>query len=241
MSNMEGNPMKKFTKILAFAATAALAGVLVAGCASEPAKDAGTDATDNSQKTEQAAPEGDAPAQANKLIVGYDNSYPPYGFIGDDGNPTGLDLDLAAACLLYTSVAIDFLPRIFSPGARAYFAETARTTYRILCKVIARYKDDPVFRGLFRFDPRVRELLLIPSGYEEPLPMARFDMLYSKELGRFMFCEFNTDSSSGMNETREALAALRPTPTFQRFAARHRLEDDVTRQFDGWVDTFARI
>ena len=97
MSNIEGNPMKKFTKILAFAATAALAGVLVAGCASEPAKDAGTDATDNGQKTEQTAPEGDTPAQANKLIVGYDNSYPPYGFIGDDGNPTGLDLDLAAA------------------------------------------------------------------------------------------------------------------------------------------------
>ena len=31
----------------------------------------------------------------NKLIVGFDQSYPPYGFIGDDGNFTGFDLDLA--------------------------------------------------------------------------------------------------------------------------------------------------
>ena len=30
-----------------------------------------------------------------KLIVGFDQSYPPYGFIGDDGEYTGFDLDLA--------------------------------------------------------------------------------------------------------------------------------------------------
>ncbi len=30
-----------------------------------------------------------------KLIVGFDQSYPPYGFIGDDGQYTGFDLDLA--------------------------------------------------------------------------------------------------------------------------------------------------
>ncbi|MCD8315872.1 MAG: amino acid ABC transporter substrate-binding protein, partial [Eggerthellaceae bacterium] len=29
------------------------------------------------------------------LIVGLDNSYPPYGFIGDDGELTGFDIDLA--------------------------------------------------------------------------------------------------------------------------------------------------
>lgn len=45
-------------------------------------------------------PQGSAPeaeAAADKLVVGYDNSYPPYGFIGDDGQPCGLDLDLAKA------------------------------------------------------------------------------------------------------------------------------------------------
>ena len=31
------------------------------------------------------------------LIVGFDQSYPPYGFVGDDGEYTGFDLDLAQA------------------------------------------------------------------------------------------------------------------------------------------------
>lgn len=29
------------------------------------------------------------------LIVGFDSAYPPYGFVGDDGQYTGFDLDLA--------------------------------------------------------------------------------------------------------------------------------------------------
>lgn len=43
-----------------------------------------------------SSPEAQA-TQEEKLVVGFDNSYPPYGFIGDDGQPTGLDLDLAKA------------------------------------------------------------------------------------------------------------------------------------------------
>ena len=77
--------MKKFTKILAFAATACLAAALVAGCSSAPQESADKPAADNGASQQQAAPKEDAPAQATKLIVGYDNSYPPYGFIGDDG------------------------------------------------------------------------------------------------------------------------------------------------------------
>lgn len=47
-------------------------------------------------QSNNAAPEAQA-SDKPKLIVGYDNSYPPYGFIGDDGQATGLDLDLAQA------------------------------------------------------------------------------------------------------------------------------------------------
>lgn len=32
-----------------------------------------------------------------KLVVGFDQAYPPYGFVGDDGEYTGFDLDLAKA------------------------------------------------------------------------------------------------------------------------------------------------
>ena len=39
----------------------------------------------------------DAPAgDAVTFTVGFDQAYPPYGFVGDDGEYTGFDLDLAA-------------------------------------------------------------------------------------------------------------------------------------------------
>ena len=70
--------MKKKWSLIAAAATAlALAGCMLAGCGSnDAAKDS-------------------ANSDTTKLIVGFDQSYPPYGFVGNDGNYTGFDLDLA--------------------------------------------------------------------------------------------------------------------------------------------------
>lgn len=80
--------MKKMTKFAAVAAALALGAALLAGCsgASDNA------ATDNGAADGAAtAPAADAPT----LVVGLDNAYPPYGFIGSDGNLTGFDIDLA--------------------------------------------------------------------------------------------------------------------------------------------------
>ena len=45
-----------------------------------------------------SAEQKDTSASATgKLIVGFDKAYPPYGFVGDDGEYTGFDLDLAKA------------------------------------------------------------------------------------------------------------------------------------------------
>lgn len=74
--------VKAKTKWLLLAAAAvviALAMTLV-GCSS------------NSSSTESSSS-----TSATKLIVGLDNSYPPYGFIGEDGELTGFDIDLAKA------------------------------------------------------------------------------------------------------------------------------------------------
>lgn len=38
---------------------------------------------------------GTDPAEDKKFIVGFDQNFPPYGFVGDDGKFTGFDLDLA--------------------------------------------------------------------------------------------------------------------------------------------------
>ncbi len=53
---------------------------------------AGCSGNDQAQQSASSS----ADASDTKLVVGFDNSYPPYGFIGDDGEYAGFDLDLAA-------------------------------------------------------------------------------------------------------------------------------------------------
>ena len=43
-----------------------------------------------------ATEDAGGPAEGDTFTVGFDQSYPPYGFVGDDGEFTGFDLDLAA-------------------------------------------------------------------------------------------------------------------------------------------------
>lgn len=132
-------------------------------------------------------------------------------------------------------VAFDFIPCLLPPAAAETFSAMVETTYGILCKVIRRYQVDEQFRALFRFDPRVQQLVLLPSGYDEPLPMARFDIIYSQQEQRFRFCEFNTDSSSGMLENSEACAAVAESDAFWEFQASHPLESRCHVQFEGWA------
>lgn len=79
---------KKFAKAIAVVASLALAGTMAIGCSSG-------NAGSSSQASSSSSDSSEAAASIDKLIVGFDNSYPPYGFIGDDGQYTGLDLDLA--------------------------------------------------------------------------------------------------------------------------------------------------
>ena len=74
-------------------AAAALSCFGLAACSGAPA------ASDNGSAAGSAAvtAEQTDPATLKTFIVGFDQSYPPYGFVGDDGEFTGFDLDLASA------------------------------------------------------------------------------------------------------------------------------------------------
>ena len=72
---------RKFVMLMGTAAVAAMSGSMLAGC-SGGGNGASGEATD--------------PSALTTFIVGFDQSYPPYGFVGDDGEFTGFDLDLAA-------------------------------------------------------------------------------------------------------------------------------------------------
>lgn len=79
-------------KVLSVMLAAALAAVMAAGCGTEQA--AGT-STEGTEATESNQPvETDATGEA--FTVGFDQDFPPMGFVGDDGEFTGFDLDLAA-------------------------------------------------------------------------------------------------------------------------------------------------
>ena len=73
---------KKFLTLLTFACVACLSAVILTGC--------------SSSGEEQAQTTEDTSADISTLIVGFDNSYPPYGFMDENNEPTGFDLDLAA-------------------------------------------------------------------------------------------------------------------------------------------------
>lgn len=77
---------KTLLKIVGVACAAALGTFALAGCSSGGSSSASSSAA-------PAAEDGNA--TISKLVVGFDNSYPPYGYIGEDGEYTGFDLDLA--------------------------------------------------------------------------------------------------------------------------------------------------
>ena len=76
---------KRLLALVAACATLALSAVLLAGCSG------GGDAQ-QSANTDNASGDG-----TFTLAVGFDQGYPPYGYVGDDGEFTGFDLDLAQA------------------------------------------------------------------------------------------------------------------------------------------------
>ena len=78
---------KRFMAIVA-CAFALVAAFALVGCGGTSAQTAGSAAG-------SAAAGGDDSADIKTLTVGFDQSYPPYGFVGDDGEFTGFDIELA--------------------------------------------------------------------------------------------------------------------------------------------------
>lgn len=95
--------MKK--KVIAMLLTSVLAVSMFAGCGSDEGTDSAADTQSSSQDSadeeeasdkESAAPDTTyGTATEGKFVVGFDQEFPPMGFVGDDGEYTGFDLELA--------------------------------------------------------------------------------------------------------------------------------------------------
>lgn len=79
--------MKKRIFAPVAAAVALVAALALSACDASPA------ASDQGSAGSSSA---DAGGEIATLTVGFDQAYPPYGYVGDDGEFTGLDLELAA-------------------------------------------------------------------------------------------------------------------------------------------------
>lgn len=133
-------------------------------------------------------------------------------------------------------VEASFLPKLFGDASYRLLSRTAETMYSIMAKVTERYIADAGFRGLFRLDPRLEELICLPRGYDAAIPIARVDVFLHEDTGALKFCELNTDGTSGMNENREITLSIAPSASLQEFALRHRVE--TCELVDSWVEAF---
>lgn len=79
--------MKKRIFASVAAAVALVAALALSACGASPA------ASDQGSAGSSSA---DVGGEITTLTVGFDQAYPPYGYVGDDGEFTGLDLELAA-------------------------------------------------------------------------------------------------------------------------------------------------
>ena len=85
--------MKKRWLSLAVAATAAI--TVLAGCGSKTAETTAADTEAAESQAEETTAEEAKTTDSGTLIVGFDQDFPPMGFVGDDGEYTGFDLELA--------------------------------------------------------------------------------------------------------------------------------------------------
>ncbi len=75
----------------------------------------------------------------------------------------------------------------------------------------------------FDFPKELLELLSINPGYDVNIPITRFDAFYNAK-GSIYFCEFNTDGTSGMNETNTMEETFLGTDVGKQLQETHSLE-----------------
>ena len=92
--------MKK--KVISVMLVAALAAAMTAGCSTKKAEETAAPSTE--EASTEAVSEGkddevvnlEDGTEEDTFVVGFDQDFPPMGFVGDDGEFTGFDLELAA-------------------------------------------------------------------------------------------------------------------------------------------------
>ena len=155
----------------------------------------------------------------------------------EEGRKKAADYVKDSDCYVYGFPApFSFVPTFYTSEELSFMEKTVQMTHSILSKAIRQYVKDPEYRKLFAFPKEVEELILLPCGYEEQLPISRFDFFLSEEDFSFKFCEFNADGAAAMSRTQIGCEAVQLSESFQKFAEHH--ETEPFEYFDTWVSAF---
>jgi polar amino acid transport system substrate-binding protein len=66
--------------------------------------------TSETNSTGSTSAEGTSTDEKFTLVVGFDKEYPPFGFVGEDGEYTGFDIDLATEVAARNGWDVEFVP-----------------------------------------------------------------------------------------------------------------------------------
>lgn len=148
---------------------------------------------------------------------------------------TAFDSALQRSTARYLDQVVDtfYEPMFFDRQDTEEFEKIAGNLDGIFRKVSAAFIEHEEVRKLFNFSPLAEELILIDPGYSHPSPMIRADVFYSRDSAS-PFCEFNTDGTSGMNETNELDRLFLDTAIAG--AMRRRFKISNWELIDSWAD-----
>ena len=131
------------------------------------------------------------------------------------------------------------IPKVFDAETVEQFRKIVSTCGRIFDKVIRAYQNSSDYRKLFSFSKELEELILLPISYDSLLPIARIDIFYDEDSGKFKLCEVNTDGTAAMIRDYELRKALIHNPAHQSVIRQFELIP--FELFDSWVKTFLAI
>ncbi|MGO1652761.1 glutathionylspermidine synthase family protein [Senegalia sp. (in: firmicutes)] len=131
-----------------------------------------------------------------------------------------------------------YMPKFYTDEDVNNFKDITTTMSDIFKKVINKFINDENYRNKFGFSDWLNELILLPTNYESPFPIARFDIFYNYD-GNFKFCEINTDGSSAMNEERELSRIFLETKAAKEFKKEFNFKP--FELFESWADELLNI
>ena len=135
-------------------------------------------------------------------------------------------------------IPVTYQAMLIGEDNRDEFKKIASKLMVITNKIVGEYLSNPEYRKLFRYPEKLEELILHYPGYNMPVPICRYDMFYNGE-DDYVFCEFNTDGSSSMNEDDIIGGIMLETKAHKELSEKY----DLTQfeLFESWVDASYRI